>query len=250
MELKGKVAMVTGAVSSARIGEAISLTLAREGCDVIVHSTNLEDAKKITAKVEALGQKSIAIEANAAKKAEVQAMVEKALAEFGKIDILVNNVDGTHERKDFLEQNGEDWDKQLDLKLKSTMFCSQAVAAGMIKRKYGKIVNISSWGIKMLFPIVSAYTIANAGVELFSKELAKILIVHGINVNCVSPGAILTGVAEGEIREELKKRFLPRIPAGRTAEPEDIANAVAFLVSDASSYIVGAVINVDGGATM
>ncbi len=247
--LKDKVALVTGASSQIGFGKAIALTLAKEGCDVAVNGRNLENTKKTAAEVEALGRKSLAIKADVTKKAEVQEMVKKALVEFGKIDILVNNAGAMHPGGPFLEQKEEDWDKDLNLNIKGAMFCSQAVLPGMIERKYGKIVNITSSVAKKAFPGVSTYSMAKAAMYVFTRGLAKLVIKDGITVNSVAPGWSLTNFDKTD-PEELKRRFIPDTPIGRGATPQDIANVVVFLVSDVSADIVGQIICVDGGSTM
>jgi NAD(P)-dependent dehydrogenase (short-subunit alcohol dehydrogenase family) len=247
--LEGKVALVTGAGSQIGFGKAISLTLAREGCDVIVNDINLDDAVKTAAEVEALGRKSLAIKADVTKKAEVEAMVEGALEKFGKIDILVNCAGGITMSGPFLEQKEGDWDKDIDLNLKGTLFCTQAVLPGMMERKYGKIVNISSGSAKLSHPVVSVYTMVKGSINIFTRNLATMVIGSGITVNCVSPGWSLTNFIKGD-KEQIEKNFLPGTPIGRGTEPQDIANVVAFLASDVSEDIVGQVICVDGGSTM
>jgi NAD(P)-dependent dehydrogenase (short-subunit alcohol dehydrogenase family) len=247
--LEGKVVLVTGAGSQIGFGKAISVTLAREGCDVIVNDINLDDAKKTAAEIEALGRKSLAIKADVTKKAEVEEMVDEALAEFGKIDILVNNAGGIAMAGPFLEQNEEDWDKDIDLNLKGTLFCTQAVLPGMMERKYGKIINISSGSAKLNHPVVSVYTMVKGSINIFTRNLATMVIGSGITVNCVSPGWSLTNFIKGD-KKALEKSLLPETPIGRGTEPQDIANAVVFLASDVSADIVGQVICVDGGSTM
>jgi len=247
--LKDKVALVTGAGSQIGFGKAICLTLAKEGCDIIVNDINLDDAKKTAEAVKALGRKSTAIKADVTKKAEVQEMVKKALAEFGRIDILVNNAGAMHLGGPFLEQKEEIWDKDLNLNIKGTMLCSQAVLPGMIEHKYGKIVNISSSVAKMAFPGVSTYAMAKAAIYIFTRGLAKTSIEQGITVNSVAPGWGLTKFDKRD-PEEIKRGFLPHTPIGRETTPQDIANTVAFLVSDVSADIVGQIICVDGGSTM
>jgi NAD(P)-dependent dehydrogenase (short-subunit alcohol dehydrogenase family) len=247
--LEGKVALVTGAGSQIGFGRAIALTLAQEGCDVIVNDINLDDAKKTAAQVEALGRKALAIKADVTKKAKVEEMVEKGLAEFGKIDILVNNAGGITMAGPFLEQKEEDWDKDIDLNLKGTLFCTQAVLPGMTEQKYGKIINISSGSAKLNHPVVSVYTMIKGSINVFTRNLATMVIGSGITVNCVSPGWSLTNFIKGD-KKELEKNLLPETPIGRGTEPQDIANAVAFLASDVSADIVGQVICVDGGSTM
>jgi NAD(P)-dependent dehydrogenase (short-subunit alcohol dehydrogenase family) len=247
--LKGKVALVTGAGSQIGFGKAISATLAREGCDVIVNDINLGDAQKTAAEIEALGVKALAIKADVTQKAEVQAMVERALAQFGKIDILVNNAGGITMSGPFLEQKEEDWDKDIDLNLKGTLFCTQAVLPAMMERKYGKIINISSGSAKLSHPVVSVYTLMKGSINVFTRNLAAMVIGSGITVNCVSPGWSLTNFVKGD-KKALERSLLPETPIGRGTEPQDIANTVAFLASDVSEDIVGQVICVDGGSTM
>jgi 3-oxoacyl-[acyl-carrier protein] reductase len=248
--LKGKVALVTGAGSQIGFGKTISLTLAKEGCDIAVNDINLEDAKKTVAEVKALGRKAIAIKGDVTKKAEVQEMVKKALAEFGRIDILVNNAGGIHPQGPFLDQKEEVWDKDFNLNIKGAMFCSQAVLPGMIERKYGKIINISSSVPKMAFPGVSTYAMSKSAIYVFTRGLAKSVIKQGITVNSVAPGWAITNFDKSGPPDELIKKFTPNTPIGRGTTTQDIANAVTFLASDVSGDIVGQVICVDGGATM
>jgi NAD(P)-dependent dehydrogenase (short-subunit alcohol dehydrogenase family) len=247
--LKGKTALVTGSGSPVGFGKAISLTLAREGCDIIVCDINLEWAKQTAADIEALGCKSLAIKADITKKVEVQEMVQKALTEFDKIEILINNAGAVTSGGPFLQQKEEDWDREIDINLKGAMLCTQAVLPAMLEHKYGKIVNISSDAAKMLNPDVSAYAIAKGGVMLFTRHLAKAVISSGINVNSVSPGWALTNFGAPD-KEALKAYLIPQTPIGRPTSPQDIANMVAFLVSDVSADVVGQVISVDGGLTM
>jgi 3-oxoacyl-[acyl-carrier protein] reductase len=248
--LKGKIALVTGAGSQIGFGKAISLTLAKEGCDIAVNDINLEDAKKTAAEVKALGRKAIAVKADVTKKAEVQEMVKKVLAEFGKIDILVNNAGGIHPQGAFLEQKEEIWDKDFNLDIKGPMFCAQAVLPAMQERKYGKIINISSSVPKMAFPNVSTYSMSKAAIYVFTRGLAGSVIKQGITVNSVAPGWSITNFDKSAPPEELIKKFTPHTPIGRGTTTQDIANMVTFLASDVSADIVGQVICVDGGATM
>lgn len=247
--LKGKVALVTGAGSQIGFGKAISLTLAKEGCDIAVNDINLEDAERTASAVRSLGHKAIAIKADVTKKAEVQAMVKQALVECKKIDILVNNAGGIHPQGPFLDHKEELWDKDFNLNIKGSMLCAQAVLPGMIERKYGKIINISSSAPKMAFPGVSTYSMAKAAIYVFTRGLAKSVITQGITVNSVAPGWSLTNFDKTP-PEELVKRHMPNTPIGRGTTTQDIANTVAFLASDISGDIVGQVICVDGGSTM
>jgi NAD(P)-dependent dehydrogenase (short-subunit alcohol dehydrogenase family) len=246
---KGKVALVTGAGSQIGFGKAIALLLAREGCDaVVVNDINLADAQKTADAVKALGRKSLAIRADVTKKAEIQAMVRQTLAEFKQIDILANVAGAILGGGPFPDQPEELWDKEIALNLKGTMLVTQAVLPGMLARKYGKIVNISSGSIRAAFGI-STYTLSKGAVEIFTWHLAKEAIRNGVNVNCVSPGWSLTNFIKGD-KEEVKKRFLPNTPIGRGTTPEDIANAVVFFASDISSDVAGQVLDVTGGSTL
>jgi 3-oxoacyl-[acyl-carrier protein] reductase len=247
--LKGKVALVTGAGSPVGFGKAISLTLAGEGCDIVVNDINLEDAKKTVAEVKSLGRRAIAVKADITSQTEVGKMVRKALAEFGRIDILVNNAGGIFPQGPFLDQKEEIWDREFNLTIKGPMFCTRAVLPAMIEQKYGKIINISSSVVKMAFPGVSTYSMAKSAGIIFTRGLALDVIKKGITVNSVAPGWALTHFSKTP-PEELAKRFLPHTPIGRGTTPQDIANTVAFLASDVSADIVGQVICVDGGSTM
>ncbi len=253
LKLKDKVALVTGAGSQVGFGKAICVKLAEEGCHIIAADINLEGASATAAEIESMGRKALAVKADITKEAELKEMVNKALDKFSRIDILVNNAGGMIRGGQFLEQTVSTWDKDLALNLKGTMLCCQAVVPCMMERKYGKIVNISSSSAKLVNPAVMMYQIAKGGVFIFTRSLAKMVISQGITVNSVAPGWSMTTdfvKADAGVKEGMKARFMPETPVGRGTEPEDIANTVAFLVSDVSSDIVGQIICVDGGSTM
>ncbi len=246
---KDKIALVTGAGSQIGFGKAIALLLAKEGCDaVVVNDINLEYARKTAAAVTALGRKSLAIKADVTKKAEVQAMVKQALAEFKRIDVLANVAGAIMGSGPFPGQSEELWDKEIALNFKGTMLVTQAVIPGMLARKYGKIINISSGSVRAAFG-VSTYSISKGAVEIFTRHLAKSVIKDGVNVNCVSPGWSLTNFIKGD-KKEAEKRFLPGTPIGRGTTPEDIACAVAYFASDISGDVAGQVLDVTGGSTL
>lgn len=247
--LKDKVALVTGAGSQIGFGKEICLTLSGEGCDIIAADIDFEGAKKTAAEVETRGRKALAVKADITRKAEVREMVKQALAGFGRIDILVNNAGAILGGGPFVEQDEALWDRELALNLKGPMLVSQAVLPGMIERKYGKIINVSSDTAKMTWPMVSMYNIAKAAVYKFTRELARSVIEHNVFVNSVSPGWSLdTDFAKGD-KEAMKPRFLAETPVGRGTSPQDIAAAVCFFASDVSSDIVGQILSLSGGST-
>jgi len=250
--LKDKVALVTGAGSPIGFGRAIALTLAREGCDIIVNDINLEEAEQAAAEVEALGRRAVAVKADISNSAEVNAMVKAALEQFDKIDILVNNAGASVPGKPFAEKAEAEWDIDLNVNLKGVLICTKAVIGHMISRKSGKIINISSGVGISAFANVSTYGAAKAGVIAFTKGLAAEVAALGINVNSVAPGGAKTGLSRNAPPEffEFMDSFAEKIPIRRLTEPQDIGNMVAFLASDVASGIVGQTFGVDGGLIM
>jgi 3-oxoacyl-[acyl-carrier protein] reductase len=246
--LKGKIALVTGAGSQIGFGKAIALALAREGCDVIVNDINIDDAKKTAAEVESLGRRSLAIKADVTSGTDWDSMVKKVLEKFGRIDILVNNAGGCTPPKPFLQMTDADWDFDVNVNLRSTRNGTKTVLPHMIKQKSGKIVNITSGAGIHGGMFTSGYAAAKAGIIGFSMGVAKEAAPEGININCVSPGVANTGFARNA-PPGLIENFPKTLPIRRLTTPQDIANAVAFLVSDAASDIVGQVLVVSGGVS-
>jgi 3-oxoacyl-[acyl-carrier protein] reductase len=247
--LKGKVALITGAGSQIGMGKAIAVTLAGDGCDIVVSDINLEGAQKTAAEVESLGCKALAGSTDVTKSSEVDNMVKKALEKFGKIDILVNNAGATWPPKPFPESTEADWDAEINLNLKGAFICSHAIVGQMLSRKSGKIINVSSIAVKVGFPMAEGYTAAKAGIIGFTRSLAKEMAPSGINVNCIVPGFVPTAFGGG-VPPDMVKKVEENIPVRRAGTPQDIANLVAFLVSDVSSFITGQTISIDGGETM
>jgi NAD(P)-dependent dehydrogenase (short-subunit alcohol dehydrogenase family) len=248
--LEGKVALVTGAGSQVGFGRAICMTLAKEGCHIIATDLNLEGAKRTAADVKALGRQALALKADVTKKGDTEDMVKQSLLKFNKIDILVNNAGAMLGGGPFIEQDEALWDGELTLNLKGCMLCSQAVLPSMMEKKYGKIINIASDTAKMVWPMVSMYSIAKTGVYKFTRDLARTVVGDGILVNCISPGWCLeTDFMKGD-KEAARERFLAETPIGRGTTPQDIANAVAFFASDVSSDIVGQILSISGGSSM
>ena len=249
-DLSGRNAIVTGGARG--IGAAAALALAREGANIVV--ADLIDASETVKQVESLGQKAIAVETNVAIQQDVRQMVERAIEAFGHIDILVNNAGVVH-RDSLLATSEATWDRVVGVIMKGTFLCIQAIYPHMRERKYGKIVNVSSIsGIiggavsklddspeKMRGRSGPAYAAAKGGVITLTRWIAKDVAKDGIFVNSIAPGACETEMTNGFDYN------VSMLPIPRMGTPEEMAEAIAFLASDASSYITGQVLNVDGG---
>jgi NAD(P)-dependent dehydrogenase (short-subunit alcohol dehydrogenase family) len=245
--LKDKVALITGAGSQIGFGKGIAMTLAREGCDIIVGDIDLKGAEQTANELRALGRKAIALKADVTSSTEVNEMVKAALAEFGRIDILVNNAGVGTPPKPFVESNEAEWDLGININLRGVMNCTKAVLPHMISRQSGKIVSMASIAGLAGTRTGTIYGAAKAGVVNFTAGLALEVAELGINVNCIAPGLGATSFhpASGfppEYIENVKKMAAE----GKTTTPEDIGNAVAFLVSDVSIRIVGQCLRVSG----
>lgn len=247
--LTGKVAIVTGAGGQKGFGRAIAVTLAKEGCAVAVADVDIEGAEQTTAEIKNLGRQAIAVKVDITRTAEVNDMVKTALSRFGKIDILVNNAGAGTPPKFFIDTTEEEWDFNINLNLKGMLRCTKAVLGHMIANKAGKIVNLSSLGAKTGGEHAIVYSAAKAGVISFTKGLATEVAPLGINVNCVAPGVGLTNFIKNAPRDVIDE-LIQKTPSRRTCTPQDIANAVLYLASDASIDVVGQTISVDGGLTM
>ena len=242
--LAGKVALVTGA--SRGIGRAIALKLAADGAKVAINfAGNVAKAEEVKAEIEALGSEAILVQGSVADFETVAEIVKKVIETFGKIDILVNNAGITRDNL-LLKMSEKDFDEVIATNLKGVFNCTKAVTKLMMKQRSGRIVNMSSV-VGLTGNISQAnYSAAKAGIIGFTKSTAKELASRGVTVNAIAPGFIstdMTSALTDKVKEELSKN----IPLGRMGEPEDIANAVEFLVSDKAAYITGQVICVDGG---
>ena len=246
MELLGKVALVTGAAQG--IGRAIALLLAQKGADIVVSDINLEKAEETAREIEAIGRRAMAIRADVANTNDVERMVEAILERFGQIDILVNNAGITRDKL-ILRMTEEDWDAVLNVNLKGTFNCTKAVVRHMSKQRRGKIVNIASVVGEMGNVGQANYSASKAGVIGFTKTIAREFAQRGINVNAIAPGYIETPMTE-VLPEKVKEELRRMIPMERLGRSEDVAEAVLFLVSEASRYITGQVLNVNGGIYM
>jgi 3-oxoacyl-[acyl-carrier protein] reductase len=246
LELTGKVALVTGAAQG--IGRAIALLLAQKGADIVVSDINLEKAQETAKEIETIGRRAMAIKVDVANSDNVERMIQAILERFSQIDILVNNA-GIARDKLVLRMTEEDWDAVLNINLKGTFHCTKAVVKHMSKQRSGKIVNIASVVGEMGNAGQANYSASKAGVIGFTKTIAREFAQRGINVNAIAPGYIqtpMTDVLPEKVKEDLRRM----IPLERLGQPEDVAEAVFFLVSEASSYITGQVLNVNGGIYM
>jgi len=242
MELKpleGQVALVTGAAK--RIGRSIALRLAADGANVVVnYSTSEEEAESVVREVKALGRKAIAIRADVSRRAEVAGMIAGTEKEFGRLDILVNNA-GVFFPVKFENLTDEQWDRAMNINLRSQFLCSQAAAPIMKRQGRGRIINLSSLGGMLPWPSYTHYCVSKAGSIMLTRCLARALAPE-ILVNSIAPGTIQF---LGEAPDE---EFIRRVPLHRTGTGEDIAAAVAYLAT--AEFVTGQIIAVDGGRTL
>jgi len=250
--LSGRVAIVTGTGSQIGIGRTICLTLAKEGCDIVSADIDLNGAKKTAASVRELGGKAIAVKVDVSSWPDTDAMAKAALKEFGRIDILVNAAGlAAGGPVPFLESKQETWEKDMAVNVYGTMNCSKAVIPTMVERKYGKIVNFSS--IAARAALLGSYSPAKAAVLAFTRGLASQYGPDNINVNCVAPGMVATNFFGGPPNDRMAKMFegmASRVPMRRIQTTDDVANAIAFLVSDISMNITGQCLQIDSGMIM
>jgi 3-oxoacyl-[acyl-carrier protein] reductase len=250
MDLTGKVALITGASSG--IGAATATIFADLGAKVAIgYHNNQRGAEQVRDSIANAGGQAIAIQADVRQAAGIRALVRGATDRFGPIDILVNNAGSLVERLKVLEITEEKWDNIMNLNLRSAMLCSQAVAPSMMERRRGAIVNVVSIaGRNGGGPGAGAYAASKGGLITFTKSLAKEMAPFGVRVNAISPGVIDTPFHEAFSTPEMIKNFVAGIPMGRTGKSVECATVIAFLASEASSYIAGETVEVNGGQLM
>jgi gluconate 5-dehydrogenase len=244
-DLTGKVAIVTG--TSRGLGQYLGRALARAGADLVITSRDPATLKAFQAEVEALGRKALPLSLDVRSHESIQSMVSDAIVHYGKVDILVNNA-GCNVRKPAIEVTWEDWNLILDTNLRGTFFVAQALARHMIPRKYGRIINIGSVTCVAGYAGLGPYGASRGGVKQLTMSLADDWGIHGITVNCLAPGWFKT--AQNAVMYENKEwvdYLCDRIPLKRPGQPQDLDGAVVFLASDASAYVTGQTLLVDGG---
>lgn len=256
LEFEDKVAIITGAARG--IGAACAWAFARRGAVAVIVDIDGEEGEKTASKIRAQELNTLAITADVSESAEVDAMVDQVRQKFGRIDILVNNAFFGGGYALVTETSEEMWDRANAVNMKGAFLCAKAVAKAMIAQRSGKIINISSGaGIRGSLALGVQYSASKAGLIGLTKGLAGDLASFGINVNCIAPGLIKTWKTEdlsdrssGWTLEKVERFIRVEVPLARVGQPEDIAETVVFLASDAASYIVEEVISVDGGASL
>lgn len=246
MNLKGKVAIVTGGNSG--IGLAIVLALAREGANIVIdYVTDPQATEELEQQVHALGDRVIGVDVDVSKVAELQKLIAAAVEKLGRVDIMVNNA-GIETRTSVLDTTEEQYERVLAINLKSAFFGTQLAAQQMIKQGGGRIINISSVHEDWPMPGNTAYCLSKGGMRMLTRTAGVELAPHEILVVGVSPGAIATPINLRTMDDPaLLRKLDSSIPLGRMGKPEEIANVVAFLAGDGASYLTATTIFVDGG---
>jgi len=244
-DLTGKTAIVTG--SSRGLGQYMARALARAGADLVVTSRTLDSLGTVSKEVEAIGSRALPLELDVRDYDSIQNMVKAAYDHYGKIDILVNNA-GCNVRKPSVDVTWDDWDLVVDTNLKGTFFTAQAVVKKMIPRNYGRIINIGSVTSVFGYAALAPYCASRGGTKQLTMSLADDWGVYGITVNCLAPGWFKTKQTAVLYDDETWVEYLKdRIPLKRPGKPNDLDGTIVFLASDASEYITGQTILVDGG---
>lgn len=249
LSLAGKVALVTG--GSRGIGRAIALQFADAGADVIVSSRKLPDLEKVADEIRGMGRRGLAVAAHNAKMDELRNLVEKVKEEFGRIDILVNNAAANPIMCSVLDMEEPPFDIIMNVNIKGYFFLSQAAAKMMVKHGGGVIISISSVGGISPDPGLAAYCMSKAAIIMMTKAMALELGQHNIRVNAIAPGIVKTRFSQALwSNEEILTAELAKMPLRRISEPEEIARTALYLASDASNFMTGHTVVLDGGANL
>jgi 3-oxoacyl-[acyl-carrier protein] reductase len=246
MDFSGRVSIVTGA--SQGIGEAIALDLAQGGAEIVLVDIQKEKLDDVASRITDIGGKAAAYEADVSKTRQVEDLVDTLIRNHGSVHHLINNAGITRDNL-LMRMKEEEWDSVMAVNLKGVFNFSKALIRHMIRNRYGRIVNVSSVVGLIGNPGQANYSASKAGVLGFTKSLAREVASRGITVNAVAPGFIQTAMTES-LPEAVQEQFLSVIPVGRFGTPQEVAQAVRFLVSDQASYITGQVININGGMFM
>lgn len=248
MKLDGKKAIVTGAGRG--IGRAIALTLADAGADVMCCDVLTTEVEGVVKEIGTKGRRGLAVKTDVSQEKDVNQMIQKAVEEFGRVDIMVNNAAyPTYSMKYFNETEITEWDGQINVTFKGTLYCCKAVIPHMMAQRSGKIINVTSTSARSYSARMAVYAGCKAAVASFSRCIAAELGPYGIHVNCVAPHAI-EGRAFDQLPEKNKQGIVSTNALRKVGQPEDIANMVLFLASDKSNYITGQQYCVDGGFLM
>jgi NAD(P)-dependent dehydrogenase (short-subunit alcohol dehydrogenase family) len=247
--LRGSVALVTGA--SRGLGRATAIALAEAGADLALTGRALDDLRCVAEEVRTRGVRAETFRADLRDPAAIEAMVDAALAAFGRVDVLVNNAGVAGRERPFLELEAADWDEVLAVDLRAPALCARAVARTMVARRQGRIINVASIGALMPLSRLSAYCAAKGGLVQLTRVMALELARHNIQVNAVCPGYFGTPMNKGFFSTEAGQELIRRsIPMRRLGDPAELAPAIVFLASNASTFMTGSVVTVDGGHTL
>jgi 3-oxoacyl-[acyl-carrier protein] reductase len=243
MDLSNRVAIVTGAGRG--IGRAIALKLAGVGAAVVVSDILEKEMKEVAKEIKDAGGQGLAVLADVSQASDVSRMVEETIKAYGRVDILVNNA-GIARDQLLVRMSEEDWDKVLDVDLKSVFLCTKAVLRYMLKNRWGRVISLSSIAGLVGNPGQANYSAAKAGIIGFTRTVASEVGSRGVTVNAIAPGFIETEMTK-KIKEEQRQEIKKHIPMDRFGTPQDVAEAVAFLASEEAGYITGQVLSVNGG---
>jgi NAD(P)-dependent dehydrogenase (short-subunit alcohol dehydrogenase family) len=243
-----KVALITGAGQG--MGKAVAITLGQQGAQIAVNDRNKDATEETASELQKLGIQAIAVPADVTQKSDVLNMIQKTTDHFGTLHILINNAGILYPTK-VIDIPEDEWDRVIDVNLKGTFLCSQAILPTLQKNNWGRIVNFSSTAGKNISTVGGAhYTAAKAGILGFTRHLAKEVAQHNITVNAVCPGLIDTDMVRNTIDPDRQQAYANSFPISRLGKPEEVADLVAFLCSDKAAYITGASLDINGGDLM